>query len=167
MKLTASLLLVGVVVMPVLLAGCSGGLVKSPVTPEVEKHQFQVNAADMWLATVVEVTQGARMTFDATGLAKFSIPGDPANGPEGQSTSEPVYLTTALAKGELAELGDDGKYHFYALVCRVGDGVPVYVGAHRVITANASGMLYLAANDQEACYYDNSGYWDVNVKIEK
>jgi len=131
---------------------------------------IQVPAADKWVSTGIIVDQGTQITFDADAAdqAWFSYPLGEPTGPLGQWTgiNGPVFENIALAKGPQAQYNpDDGLYYFYALVCKVGDGIPLYVGTHRVIPANASGELFLAANDQETKYYDNSGFWDVVVQV--
>ena len=132
------------------------------------EFNFEIDATKPWVSTGVFIPEGAELTFTASGTAWFSFPlGEGATGPEGQWTGidGPMFTDTALAQGPLAQLADDGRYYFYALVARIGDDVPIYVGSQRKIIANIGGMLALTANDQACCYGDNSGSWQVALKI--
>jgi len=145
-------------------------VINQPLIIEVKAahFQFEVDADAQWVATGVLIPEGAELNFTASGVAWFSFPlGEGATGPEGQwsGIDGPMFQDMALAQGPLAQLADDGRYYFYALVARIGDGIPIYVGNQRTITASSSGELFLAANDQVGCYGDNRGSWQVALKI--
>ena len=52
-----------------------------------------------------------------------------------------------------------------ALIARVGDGPPIFVGDRQTITANNSGRLYLAVNDDH--FDDNRGQFRAAVSVQR
>jgi len=51
----------------------------------------------------------------------------------------------------------------WSLIARIGNGTPFEVGTSTLVTAGASGTLYLGVNDDN--FADNSGSWTVNIKL--
>lgn len=108
-----------------------------------------------WFDTGIEVQTGQSLSFSASGVVNFMSDDPGSNGePDSQGDSCAPYehwncLMSNTAGG--------------ALIGKIGDHEPFRIGASLATTASASGMLYLAANDNY--YYDNSGAYQVSIAI--
>jgi hypothetical protein len=99
--------------------------------------------------TGFEVRAGETITFQASGTVQLSNnPGDTA-GPGGSGRrAQSAPIPTAPAG---------------ALIARIGDALPIVIGARQTMTARQSGRLYLSVNDDHLA--DNLG--DYIVVIER
>jgi Ca2+-binding EF-hand superfamily protein len=110
---------------------------------------IELNAARGWMDTGFEVRAGETITFQASGTVQLSNnPGDTA-GPGGSGRrAQSAPIPTAPAG---------------ALIARIGDALPIVIGARQTMTARQSGRLYLSVNDDHLA--DNLG--DYIVVIER
>ena len=110
---------------------------------------IRVPANGGWVNTGVMVTQGQTVSVDAAGEVRLSADATDLAGTAGSvkgryATGSP--LPTALAG---------------ALIGRIGTGQPFGIGNQRSFPAPASGLLFLAVNDNPVS--DNTGEFGVNV----
>jgi hypothetical protein len=112
------------------------------------------------LDTGIAVRQGQTLAISASGLV-FTIAGQvgSSSGPEGQPTLCPTLDSPTDCVSNGAPYG--------ALVGKIGvNGSPFLVGASAQLVAPATGVLYLAANDNLIYYGDNAGDYTVTVSVQ-
>lgn len=116
-------------------------------------RSVRVNSQQRWTDVGVEVRAGDTITFDANGTIRMSDnPQDEAR-PAGSVTGRRAPDAPIL--NQLAG----------ALIARIGDYGPVFIGDRRSIVAPATGRLYLGVNDDHLP--DNSGEFSVTVGITR
>ena len=107
-----------------------------------------VDSGQRWIDTGIDVRNGDAIAIEANGTITLSNnPADTAN-PGG-----------AARRANAAPLGDRPAG---ALIARIGDGAPIFVGNASTIAANATGRLYLGVNDDHLA--DNRGQFTVTVQ---
>jgi hypothetical protein len=112
--------------------------------------QVSVPGNQAWTDTGLEVRDGDRITFGATGQIRLSANRTHIAGPGGAGAiRSPNYPVPAVPAG--------------ALIGRVGDGAPFLIGLGRTaIAMPTSGRLYLGINDDDV--RDNSGSFEVRIQ---
>ncbi|QDU81467.1 Type I phosphodiesterase / nucleotide pyrophosphatase [Polystyrenella longa] len=143
----------------------SQSLVVSPQQKQIasEPIGLRVPATATWSDTRIHVQQGEVVTLKAQGKIEF-------------------YERKYFDKNIPTECGPTGTYHYsekvvdeffpipsatrgpappYALIGRIGNGAPFYVGSQKSFYAPASGPLFLGINDYDCS--DNKGFFSVTI----
>lgn len=123
-----------------------------PAAVPTSGQSVVVNAAQAWTDTGLSVREGEMLTFEAQGTARLSDDPNDIAGPGGARNAR-------LAPNAPLRQQPAG-----ALIARIGDSTPVFVGDRRSIRAPASGRLYLGLNDDH--FGDNTGEFRVTVTIQ-
>jgi hypothetical protein len=115
-------------------------------------HTVNVQAAQMWTDTDVDVKKGDKISFHATGQVRIAPGGNEAmagpDGAAGDTGARKGYNVPAMPAG--------------GLVARVGNSAAFAVGSNTApITMPANGRLYLGVNDSN--YSDNAGMFTVTI----
>ena len=112
--------------------------------------EVSVAGNQAWTDTGLDVREGDRITFAATGQIRLSANRTHIAGPGGAGAiRSPNYPVPAVAAG--------------ALIGRVGDGAPFLIGLGRTAVAMpGSGRLHLGINDDDV--RDNSGSFAVRIQ---
>ncbi|MEW6092982.1 MAG: LecA/PA-IL family lectin [Chloroflexota bacterium] len=116
-----------------------------------------VSATQDWVDTGIQVFKDQVLTITASGLVKSWSGQTSGNDPLGQDG-----ICTP------AELNADCllNYATYAaLVGRIGDQEPFYIGTYTRIVVPQDGILYLGVNDNIGYHGDNSGSFIANITI--
>ncbi len=112
-----------------------------------------VDASRGWVDTGITVRSGDSISIQANGTVTLSENGADVAGPDGSRTGR---------RAPSAPLPDQPAG---ALIARVGDSGAQFVGDSRSVTANNSGRLYLAVNDDY--FNDNRGQFRVSVSVQR
>jgi hypothetical protein len=106
-----------------------------------------VNSKQQWTPTGVVVRRGDMVSFEASGEIKIGGPGNPPITPAGVQQDAPgAPLTTAPAG---------------ALIGRIGNSPPFFIGERNTIRMPAAGQLFVGVNDGNVG--DNEGSFQVKV----
>jgi PKD repeat protein len=123
-----------------------------PATAVVQAQPTPVGLAAMWQGTGVTVAAGQLLTVSVDGTQTWTNAGQPftaAGNPSDITSGTNVPMAGAPRM---------------ALVGRIGTtGVPFLIGTFAQFTAPASGLLYLAPNDDWYVTWDNSGSLSVSA----
>lgn len=111
----------------------------------------RVNAQNRWTDSRLDVRAGETVTLDATGSIQMSDNAQDTATPAGSSTGRRAPDAPIL--NQLAG----------ALLARIDDYGPIFVGGRRSFTAPVSGRLYFGVNDDHLP--DNRGEFVVNVQV--
>jgi Ca2+-binding EF-hand superfamily protein len=112
-----------------------------------------VAGSEGWVDAGIDVRNGSTVMIEAQGSMILSDnPADVAE-PDGSRS------------GRLAPSAPIPNVPAGALIARIGNSPAMLVGARQVITANRSGRLYLAVNDDH--FSDNRGQYRVDVSIRR
>jgi hypothetical protein len=112
---------------------------------------FTVDARTNWMRTGVNVRQGERLTFDASGQVRWGSGRQQVAGPEGAAGQVSARRNFPVQQLDVG-----------ALVGRIGNGPPFAIGGFRgPIAMPADGELRLAINDDRR--NDNSGSFLVRI----
>ena len=130
--------------------GTAGSGTAAGRTPD---REVTVDAARGWVDTGIDVRSGDVLSIQASGTATLSTNLSDVAEPGGARTGRKA--TSAPLPNEPAG----------ALIARVGDGAPMSVGARKSVTANASGRLYMAVNDDH--FDDNRGTYRVMIGVRR
>ena len=106
-----------------------------------------------WVDTGINVRNGDSISIQANGTVTLSGNNSDVAGPGGSRSGR--RAPSAPLPGEPAG----------ALIARIGDGAPMFVGDRQTVTANNSGRLYLAVNDDYLD--DNRGQFRVTVSAQR
>lgn len=112
-----------------------------------------VDASRGWIDTGITVRNGDTIAIQANGSVTLSDNNADAANPGGSQT------------GRLAPSAPLPNQPAGALIARVGDGAPIFVGDRQTVTANNSGRLYLAVNDDH--FADNRGQFRATVSVQR
>ena len=112
-----------------------------------------VNARQRWTDTGLEVRAGDTITFDASGTIRMSDNTEDVATPAGSRTGRRAPDAPVL--NQLAG----------ALIGRIGDYGPIFIGGRTTLVAPASGRLLLGVNDDHLP--DNSGEFHVELGIRR
>jgi hypothetical protein len=126
--------------------GAEGG-VAGPISQTV-----RVNPQQRWTDTGIDVRAGEILTFNASGTIRMSDNGDDHATPAGSQTGRRAPDAPILS--QLAG----------ALLARIGNYGPIFVGGQRTLRAPVSGRLYFGVNDDHLP--DNSGEFVVETGIQ-
>jgi hypothetical protein len=112
-----------------------------------------VEASRGWMDTGIDVRRGDILQIQATGTVTLSTnPSDEAD-PSGSRTNR--RAASSPLPGEPAG----------ALIARVGNGAPMIAGGRQSITANSTGRLFMAVNDD--FFDDNRGTYRVTIGVQR
>ena len=126
-------------------------LTKAAVTP-ISIYKVSVPASACWMNSEVDVLTGQEITITASGIWNTHGGNEDSNsGPEGQK-----YICGAI-ECPVQGVG------YGALVGRLGDLKPFFVGKSLRFTASQDGQLYFTVNDWEC--EDNSGVIELKITI--
>jgi Ca2+-binding EF-hand superfamily protein len=106
-----------------------------------------------WVDTGINVRSGDSIAIEANGTVTLSDNNTDVAGPGGSQTGR---------RAPSAPLPDQPAG---ALIARVGDGAPIFVGNRQVVTANNSGRLYLSLNDDY--FNDNRGRFQITISVQR
>jgi len=113
----------------------------------------RVNAQQRWIDSGLDVRAGDTLTFDASGTIQMSDNAEdvatPAGARSGRSAPDAPILNQLAG----------------ALIARIDDYGPIFIGDRRSITAPVSGRMYFSVNDDHLP--DNRGEFVVNLTIER
>jgi hypothetical protein len=127
-------------------------------TPKTTKITLHVPATEIWYNTALQIQYYQSIIFTASGTIS-TYTGQPLGdipGPEGGSACGMLDGSSCLLDG--APYG--------ALIGKIGNGIPFFIGSTRWMTAPQGGTLYLAVNDNYIYYEDNSGAYIVTITIK-
>jgi EF hand len=110
---------------------------------------IHVNSQYRWTDTGIDVRAGQGVTLDSSGSIQMSD--------NGQDTASPAGSTSGRRAPDAPILNQAAG----ALIARIGDYGPVFVGNRQSFTAPVSGRLYFGVNDDHLA--DNRGEFVVNV----
>jgi hypothetical protein len=110
-----------------------------------------VTAAERWTSTGVYVREGEAVRIASAGTVQLSADAADTSSPGGAGSGR---------RAPSAPLPDRPAG---ALIARIGNGPPLFVGAESSLRANASGLLYLGVNDDHLA--DNRGEFRVTIDL--
>lgn len=120
--------------------------------PTIGMRNVRVNAQQRWTDTGLNVRAGDIVTFQASGEIRMSDDtGDiatPAGSRRGRTAPDAPILNQSAG----------------ALIAKIGDYSPMFVGNRGSVTVPVSGRLYLSVNDDHLP--DNAGEFTVTVGIQ-
>jgi Ca2+-binding EF-hand superfamily protein len=125
-------------------AGTSGQVVANG-------RQVTVDASRGWVDTGIDVRRGDILQIQATGTVTLSTNESDAADPSGSRTNRRAASSPLPAEPA------------GALIARVGNAAPMLAGGRQSITANGTGRLFLAVNDD--FFDDNRGAYRVVVAV--
>ena len=111
-----------------------------------------VPSTERWFDTGVDLRAGEVVNFDATGTIRMSTGND-------SDTASPA----GSSSGRHADNAPFRNRPAGALIGRIGNGAPVYLGEHGQVSVPRSGRLYLSVNDDYL--QDNTGEYRVMLTI--
>jgi len=129
-------------------AGATGAVGTSGTAGSIER-EVTVDASRGWVDTGIDVRTGDMLSIQASGTVTLSTNTSDVAEPAGSRTNR--RASSAPLPNESAG----------ALIARVANAAPVIVGSRQSITANATGRLYLAVNDD--FFDDNRGEYRVSI----
>lgn len=112
----------------------------------------RMNLQQPWTDTGLMVNVGDLISFDAEGNATLST-----------SDASDVATPAGARSGRRAPDAPLADQPAGAVIARIGDSTPFFVGTRRQISAPVSGRLFLGINDDHLP--DNSGEYRVNVVV--
>lgn len=131
----------------------AGGAAAAPgVAQQSGPGRIQVPAAAGWVNTGLMVSDGQQVSIATSGEVRLSADGADVATPAGSKQGR--YSPNAPLPSALAG----------ALIGRVGNGEPFGIGNQTSFPAPASGLLFLAVNDDNRG--DNSGAYSVDVAVQ-
>jgi hypothetical protein len=104
-----------------------------------------------WLDTGIDVRSSDVIDIQATGTIQMSTNGNDGASPSGSFN------------GRRANNAPFTNQPAGALIGRIGNGAPIFLGDKRRINAAASGRLYLSVNDDYL--QDNTGEYRVTITV--
>ena len=113
---------------------------------------IRVNGAQQWTDTGVTVRAGDTITFDAEGTVRVS---------NNRNDIAGVGGTLSNRRDANAPLPNQPAG---ALIARIGNSPPLFIGSRQSVRAPFGGRLYLGVNDDDLS--DNSGDFQVTVNVE-
>ncbi len=121
-----------------------------------EAEEIRVSSHKPWTKTGIRLNKGEEVVVTATGRVNACQPAHPFCGP---------WARWIGPKGstDLPILTDNG-FPSMALVGRIGELSPFYIGSAVTFEALVDGVLYLGVNDQPNTFGDNAGGFKVTVR---
>lgn len=119
----------------------------------VGPEEILVKATERWTDTGIYVREGELLRIQSSGTVQLSGDSSDSGGPDGVASGRraPAAPLTSRPAG--------------ALIARVGDSSPLFVGNDRTLRAPASGQVYLGVNDDHLA--DNRGEFRVRITVER
>lgn len=114
-----------------------------------EANDVIVRAADRWTSTGVYVREGDVVRIESAGTVQLSTNAADSSSPGGAGSGR---------RAPSAPMPDRPAG---ALIARIGNGAPLFVGAESMVRANATGQLFLGVNDDYLA--DNGGEFHVKI----
>lgn len=111
-----------------------------------------VDGRNEWTDTGMRVRAGELIVFDVTGTVRMS--GEPGD----------IATAAGARSGRRAPNSSLSSQPAGALIGRIDNGAPFFIGNRRSIRANSTGRLYLGVNDDYL--EDNSGAFQVMMSVE-
>ena len=133
--------------------GVLSGAEVRPQRPTGNPVQVVVDARERWTDTRVNIREGDLLTFETSGRAQLSAKPEDVAGPGG---------TASHRRAPDAPLPQQPAG---ALIGRIGNSPPFFIGGRTSVAAPATGRLFLALNDDFVA--DNKGEFRVSVLIER
>jgi hypothetical protein len=127
----------------------TGSATSGAVATTGNVNTITVPANTQWTSTNVQVKDGERVDFAVSGAVRFSPNEADWSQPAGQKTQK-------MGPGAPLQTAPKG-----ALLGRIDNGQPFYIGDQRSVRMPASGTLHLGVNDDLVS--DNSGEYHVSV----
>lgn len=124
----------------------------TPVGTSGAARAIEINPAVRWTETGVLLQPGDRVRIQATGRIQLSTNESDVAGPDGARSGRSATEAPLPA------------YTAGALIARVGDSGPLFVGSDSTLRAPAGGQLYLGVNDDHLP--DNSGEFRVTITVQ-
>jgi Ca2+-binding EF-hand superfamily protein len=121
-------------------------------TSGVGSQTVRVNAQQRWTDTGVDVRAGDTLTINARGSIQMSSPGQDSATPAGSSSGRRAPDAPILNQPA------------GALIARIGDYGPIFIGDRGTLRAPVTGRLYFGVNDDHLA--DNSGEFVIDVGIQ-
>jgi hypothetical protein len=112
-----------------------------------------VNSAQRWTDTGLIVRDGDILTLDANGRVQLSNDANDMAGPAGAFSNR---------RAAQAPLSQDPAG---ALIARIGNSQPIFLGGHSSLVVRSSGRLFLGVNDDHLA--DNVGEYRVRVSVDR
>lgn len=118
----------------------------------VGPEEILIKATERWTDTGIYVREGELLRIQSSGTVQLSGDSSDSGGPDGVASGRraPSAPLTSRPAG--------------ALIARVGDSSPLFVGNDRTLRAPATGQLYLGVNDDHLA--DNRGEFRVRINVE-
>jgi EF hand len=116
-----------------------------------DPNEIGVKAAERWTNTGVYVREGDAVPIASAGTVQLSADTADTSSPGGAGSGR---------RAPSAPLPDRPAG---ALIARIGNGPPIFVGAESSLRANATGLLYLGVNDDHLA--DNRGEFRVKIDL--
>jgi Ca2+-binding EF-hand superfamily protein len=114
-------------------------------------RSVRVNSQQRWTDSGIDVRAGDTLTFQSSGTITMSDNAEDTASPAGSRSGRRAPDAPIL--NQLAG----------ALLGRIGDYGPIFIGDRRTLTAPASGRLYFGVNDDHLP--DNKGEFSVSVTV--
>jgi hypothetical protein len=114
-------------------------------------NEIGVQAVERWTPTGLHVREGEAIRIASVGTVQLSADAADTSSPGGAGSGR---------RAPAAPLPDRPAG---ALIARIGNGPPLFVGAESSLRANASGLLYLGVNDDHLA--DNHGEFRVKIDL--
>jgi hypothetical protein len=112
---------------------------------------FTVNASNEWIDTGLNVRAGDTLVFSADGQIFLS------------SNRRDTATAGGSTSGRRAVNGPITNAPAGALIARIGNTAPLFIGSSRTLRASRAGRLYLGVNDDTP--FDNQGQYRVTVDV--
>jgi Ca2+-binding EF-hand superfamily protein len=112
-----------------------------------------VDSSRGWVDTGITVRSGDTISIQANGSVTLSDNNSDVAGPGGSNS------------GRRAPSAPFPDRPAGALIARIADSAPMFVGNQDVVTANNSGRLYLSVNDDH--FNDNRGQFQVTISVRR
>ena len=137
----------------------AGVITATPTNAKPAPH-FRVDGDAGWFATGLTFTSGDSLSFTAHGRA---MTGPLSQYPDARSNANGQVTICTITAFPFIPCAMEA-IPYGALVGKFGpSGTPFFIGTSLSLTANESGELFLAVNDNDGTYFDNFGGFMVFV----
>lgn len=117
-------------------------------------HKLSFTVDQLWYDTGLSIKSGQNISVEASGSYNLW-----SGNPE-YDVADPQGWGDAPCNWDVCAFTDAPTG---ALVAKIGDGNPVYIGKFRIFKVTTAGTLFLAINDGVNDYTDNTGKVDIQV----
>ena len=129
----------------------AGGRSGSPAGPAPGSRSVRVNSQERWADAGIDVSAGDMLTITATGTIQLSD--------NQQDTANPAGSTTGRRAADAPIVNQPAG----ALLARIDNYGPIFIGDRRSLRAPVTGRLYFGVNDDHLP--DNGGVFVVEVSV--